>query len=69
MNGAMQGDPCGKKAKPDQLGTEAKLDYHSTETPLGRCFQSEADVSSAGLVFTMRSDPSLESWFEIYFHW
>ena len=65
------GDPLWQKAKPDQLGTEAELDYLQHGDPLGTLFSiGEADVSlRPGWFYHEDQDPkSLEELVEIYFH-
>lgn len=65
------GDPLWQKAKPDQLGTEAELDYLQHGDPLGTLFSiGEADVSlRPGWFYHENQDPkSLEELVEIYFH-
>ena len=65
------GDPLWQKAKPDQLGTEAALDYLQHGDPSGTLFSiGEADVSlRPGWFYHEDQDPkSLEELVEIYFH-
>ncbi|KJQ62764.1 alpha-L-fucosidase [Streptococcus oralis] len=65
------GDPLWQKVKPDQLGTEAALDYLQHGDPLGTLFSiGEADVSlRPGWFYHEDQDPkSLEELVEIYFH-
>ena len=65
------GDPLWQKVKPDQLGTEAALDYLQHGDPSGTLFSiGEADVSlRPGWFFHEDQDPkSLEELVEIYFH-
>ena len=65
------GDPLWQKAKPDQLGTEAELDYLQHGDPSGTLFSiGEADVSlRSGWFYHENQDPkSLEELVEIYFH-
>lgn len=65
------GDPLWQKVKPDQLGTEAALDYLQHGDPLGTLFSiGEADVSlRPGWFYHENQDPkSLEELIEIYFH-
>ena len=70
MNEAMPGDPLWQKVKPDQLGTEAELDYLQQGDPFGTLFSiGEADVSLRPGWFTMRIRiPSLSrSWLRFIF--
>jgi alpha-L-fucosidase len=65
------GDPLWQKVKPDQLGTEAELDYLQHGDPFGTLFSiGEADVSlRPGWFYHEDQDPkSLEELVEIYFH-
>ena len=65
------GDPLWQKVKPDQLGTEAALDYLQHGDPSGTLFSiGEADVSlRPGWFYHEDQDPkSLEELVEIYFH-
>ena len=65
------GDPLWQKVKPDQLGTEAELDYLQHGDPSGTLFSiGEADVSlRPGWFYHEDQDPkSLEELVEIYFH-
>ena len=65
------GDPLWQKVKPDQLGTEAELDYLQHGDPSGTLFSiGEADVSlRSGWFYHEDQDPkSLEELVEIYFH-
>lgn len=65
------GYPLWQKVKPDQLGTEAALDYLQHGDPLGTLFSiGEADVSlRPGWFYHEDQDPkSLEELVEIYFH-
>ena len=65
------GDPLWQKVKPNQLGTEAALDYLQHGDPLGTLFSiGEADVSlRPGWFYHEDQDPkSLEELVEIYFH-
>ena len=65
------GDPLWQKVKPDQLGTEAALDYLQHGDPFGTLFSiGEADVSlRPGWFYHEDQDPkSLEELVEIYFH-
>ena len=65
------GDPLWQKVKPDQLGTEAKVDYLQHGDPSGTLFSiGEADVSlRPGWFYHEDQDPkSLEELVEIYFH-
>ena len=65
------GDPLWQKVKPDQLGTEAELDYLQHGDPSGTLFSiGEADVSlRPGWFYHENQDPkSLEELVEIYFH-
>lgn len=65
------GDPFWQKVKPDQLGTEAELDYLRHGDPFGTLFSiGEADVSlRPGWFYHEDQDPkSLEEFVEIYFH-
>ena len=65
------GDPLWQKVKPDQLGTEAELDYLQQGDPFGTLFSiGEADVSlRPGWFYHEDQDPkSLEELVEIYFH-
>ena len=65
------GDPLWQKVKPDQLGTEAELDYLQHGDPSGTIFSiGEADVSiRPGWFYHEEQDPkSLEELVEIYFH-
>ncbi len=65
------GDPLWQKVKPDQLGTEAALDYLQHGDPSGTLFSiGEADVSlRPGWFHHEDQDPkSLEELVEIYFH-
>ena len=65
------GDPLWLKVKPDQLGTEAELDYLQHGDPSGTLFSiGEADVSlRPGWFYHEDQDPkSLEELVEIYFH-
>ncbi|WP_185756637.1 alpha-L-fucosidase [Streptococcus mitis] len=65
------GDPLWQKVKPDQLGTEAALDYLQHGDPSGTLFSiGEADVSlRPGWFYHEDQDPkSLEELIEIYFH-
>ena len=65
------GDPLWQKVKPDQLGTEAALDYLQHGDPSGTLFSiGEADVSlRPGWFYHENQDPkSLEELVEIYFH-
>ena len=65
------GDPLWQKVKPDQLGTEASLDYLQHGDPSGTLFSiGEADVSlRPGWFYHEDQDPkSLEELVEIYFH-
>ena len=65
------GDPLWQKVKPDQLGTEAALDYLQHGDPSGTLFSiGEADVSlRPGWFYHDDQDPkSLEELVEIYFH-
>ena len=65
------GDPLWQKVKPDQLGTEAALDYLQYGDPSGTLFSiGEADVSlRPGWFYHEDQDPkSLEELVEIYFH-
>ena len=65
------GDPLWQKVKPEQLGTEAELDYLQHGDPLGTLFSiGEADVSlRPGWFYHEDQDPkSLEELVEIYFH-
>lgn len=65
------GDPLWQKVKPDQLGTEAELDYLQHGDPSGMLFSiGEADVSlRSGWFYHEDQDPkSLEELVEIYFH-
>lgn len=64
-------DPLWQKVKPDQLGTEAELDYLQHGDPSGTLFSiGEADVSlRSGWFYHEDQDPkSLEELVEIYFH-
>ena len=64
------GDPLWQKVKPDQLGTEAALDYLQQGDPFGTLFSiGEADVSlRPGWFYHEDQDPkSLEELVEIYF--
>ena len=65
------GDPLWQKVKPDQLGTEAELDYLQHGDPSGTIFSiGEADVSiRPGWFYHEEQAPkSLEELVEIYFH-
>ena len=65
------GDPLWQKVKPDQLGTEAALDYLQHGDSSGTLFSiGEADVSlRPGWFYHEDQDPkSLEELVEIYFH-
>ena len=65
------GDPLWQKVKPNQLGTEAELDYLQHGDPSGTLFSiGEADVSlRPGWFYHEDQDPkSLEELVEIYFH-
>ncbi len=65
------GDPLWQKVRPDQLGTEASLDYLQHGDPSGTLFSiGEADVSlRPGWFYHEDQDPkSLEELVEIYFH-
>lgn len=65
------GDPLWQKVKPDQLGTEAELDYLQHGDSSGTLFSiGEADVSlRSGWFYHEDQDPkSLEELVEIYFH-
>ena len=65
------GDPLWQKVKPDQLGTEAELDYLQHGDPSGTLFSiGEADVSlRPGWFYHEDQDPkSLEELIKIYFH-
>ena len=65
------GDPLWQKVEPDQLGTEAELDYLQHGDPSGTLFSiGEADVSlRPGWFYHEDQDPkSLEELVEIYFH-
>ena len=65
------GDPLWQKVKPDQLGTEAELDYLQHGDSSGTIFSiGEADVSiRPGWFYHEEQDPkSLEELVEIYFH-
>lgn len=65
------GDPLWQKVKPEQLGTEAELDYLQHGDPSGTLFSiGEADVSlRPGWFYHEDQDPkSLEELVEIYFH-
>ena len=65
------GDSLWQKVKPDQLGTEAELDYLQHGDPFGTLFSiGEADVSlRPGWFYHEDQDPkSLEELVEIYFH-
>ena len=65
------GDPLWQKVNPDQLGTEAELDYLQHGDSLGTIFSiGEADVSiRPGWFYHENQDPkSLEELVEIYFH-
>lgn len=65
------GDPLWQKVKPDQLETEAELDYLQHGDPSGTLFSiGEADVSlRPGWFYHEDQDPkSLEELVEIYFH-
>ena len=65
------GEPLWQKVKPNQLGTEAALDYLQHGDPLGTLFSiGEADVSlRPGWFYHEDQDPkSLEELVEIYFH-
>ena len=65
------GDPLWQKVKPDQLGTEAELDYLQHGDPFGTLFSiGEADVSlRPGWFYHEDQDPkSLEELVEFYFH-
>ncbi|WP_061865445.1 alpha-L-fucosidase [Streptococcus oralis] len=65
------GDPLWQKVKPDQLGTEAELDYLQHGDPSGTLFSiGEADVSlRPGWFYHEDQDSkSLEELVEIYFH-
>ena len=65
------GDSLWQKVKPDQLGTEAELDYLQHGDPSGTLFSiGEADVSlRPGWFYHEDQDPkSLEELVEIYFH-
>ena len=65
------GNPLWQKVKPDQLGTEAALDYLQHGDPSGTLFSiGEADVSlRPGWFYHEDQDPkSLEELVEIYFH-
>ena len=65
------GDPLWQKVKPDQLGTEAELDYLQHGDSSGTLFSiGEADVSlRPGWFYHEDQDPkSLEELVEIYFH-
>ena len=65
------GDPLWQKVKPDQLGTEAALDYLQHGDPSGTLFSiGEADVSlRSGWFYHENQDPkSLEELIKIYFH-
>ena len=65
------GDPLWQKVKPNQLGTEAALDYLQHGDPSGTLFSiGEADVSlRPGWFYHEDQDPkSLEELVEIYFH-
>ena len=65
------GDPLWQKVKPEQLGTEAELDYLQHGDPSGTLFSiGEADVSlRPGWFYHEDQDPkSLEEFVEIYFH-
>ncbi len=65
------GDPLWQKVKPDQLGTEAALDYLQHGDPSGTLFSiGEADVSlRPGWFYHEDQDSkSLEELVEIYFH-
>ena len=65
------GNPLWQKVKPDQLGTEAELDYLQHGDPSGTLFSiGEADVSlRPGWFYHEDQDPkSLEELVEIYFH-
>ena len=60
-----------QKVKPDQLGTEAELDYLQHGDPSGTLFSiGEADVSlrRAGFYHEDQDPKSLEELVEIYFH-
>ena len=65
------GDPLWQKVKPNQLGTEAELDYLQHGDPSGTLFSiGEVDVSlRPGWFYHEDQDPkSLEELVEIYFH-
>jgi len=65
------GDPLWQKVNPEQLGTEAELDYLQHGDPSGTIFSiGEADVSiRPGWFYHENQDPkSLEELVEIYFH-
>lgn len=65
------GDPLWQKVKPNQLGTEAELDYLQHGDPSGTLFSiGEADVSlRPGWFYHEDQEPkSLEELVEIYFH-
>ena len=65
------GDPLWQKVKPDQLGTEAEVDYLQHGDPSGTLFSiGEADVSlRPGWFYHEDQDSkSLEELVEIYFH-
>ena len=64
------GDPLWQKVKPDQLGTEAELDYLQHGDPSGTIFQSERQMFPSGQVgFTMKSRilSLLRSWWKSTF--
>ena len=65
------GDPLWQKVNPEQLGTEAELDYLQHGDPSGTIFSiGEADVSiRPGWFYHEDQDPkALEELVEIYFH-